>query len=828
MKSKKRSPIWPYLGILACLFVLSVTAPRAWDRMAHKQFASDGQINREPPAPASALADAGLKRARPAFEQAAEAESFAREPDTAELDCSREFEEARPRATAVETPTPAVQLSVLPPAPEIVHETPPAMEVSLRPNDIENEPDIAPPDEPAVAAVDDAQPAASGWPVPRLLIAQLRRLAENGNPWATQALELVQELCQAPERRDTATTDILRQLRASSEREAARDAGGSGSDSQLVRARYSLARWLDVWDHAAALEAMPVRTSLAEQQVQDLRGPLAAAEAIMSKGTSGAHWQRYLRLSKLRELLDAEKTDEERRAEARLVLDRLASSRLSRAQKKFIAEGPLAKLQTALRAWAAEDVPPAVLLAHLDQYERTGLTSDARAVANDIRSLTWSAPEEAEKLGGVLDTHYLNANLRVAVTSALANRLVPQPGTMEAQVQDVVVGVPVYGQSRTFTKLSVKFVPDARRIRLGLEANGLVDSDTTSESGPATFYNEGRSTFMVRKLLVLGPQGLAVWPAIAEAENSYSYLVSLETEFDSVPLMGALVRNIARTQHDDKLGEARVEVEYKVAKRAREQLDAGVKPHLVKAAKHIEDDQLATLRRLGIELVPVGLSTTEDRAVARVRLGGHEQLGAHTPRPRAPADSWFSMQLHASALNNVLEKLDLEGREFTLPELFRWIGVKLNRPKLNELDELPEGVHMKFAEHDAVRLRCEDGRVEVTLAFAEFSDASHRWRNFTVRTHYRPEAENLDPRFVRDTTIYLDGKSLKGKPQVLLRTIFSKVLSRNRDLRMLSEKVTSDPRMKGLQVTQFVVEDGWIGLAYSPRRAGGNVARRPK
>ena len=34
MKPKKRSPIWPYLGILACLFVLSVTAPRAWDRMA--------------------------------------------------------------------------------------------------------------------------------------------------------------------------------------------------------------------------------------------------------------------------------------------------------------------------------------------------------------------------------------------------------------------------------------------------------------------------------------------------------------------------------------------------------------------------------------------------------------------------------------------------------------------------------------------------------------------------------------------------------------------------------------------------------------------------
>jgi hypothetical protein len=37
MKAKPQSPIWPYLGILACLFVLSITAPRAWDRLAHRE-----------------------------------------------------------------------------------------------------------------------------------------------------------------------------------------------------------------------------------------------------------------------------------------------------------------------------------------------------------------------------------------------------------------------------------------------------------------------------------------------------------------------------------------------------------------------------------------------------------------------------------------------------------------------------------------------------------------------------------------------------------------------------------------------------------------------
>ena len=120
------------------------------------------------------------------------------------------------------------------------------------------------------------------------------------------------------------------------------------------------------------------------------------------------------------------------------------------------------------------------------------------------------------------------------------NRIVPQPDAIAAPVNDVVVNVPVHGCSTTFTKLTVIPVPDPKRIRIGLEANGVVSSNTTSTSGPATFHNEGQSAFLVRKLFVLGPQGLTVWPAVAEAENKYNYLISLETDFDSVPLVGPL------------------------------------------------------------------------------------------------------------------------------------------------------------------------------------------------------------------------------------------------------------------------------------------------
>ena len=457
------------------------------------------------------------------------------------------------------------------------------------------------------------------------------------------------------------------------------------------------------------------------QETDQMTACLAEVEAFTRKGVKGAGWRKYLELESLRALAQGEHSADSRRAAARRVLDRMTSYRLSRRQQEFMRQEPLAALETELRAWAAEAVTAGQLLSHLEAYEYTHLASDARLVAHDYQGLHWSADSQAEAIGQHLDTHYRNANLRVALTAKLANQLLPQPEKMEGPIDDTIVNVPVVGRSTTVAKLSVRFVPDPQRIRLGLEAHGMVDSDTVSTSGPATFYNAGRSTFLVRKLLVLGPQGLSVWPAVSEAENDYTYLTSLKTNFDGVPLVGPLVRSIARSQLEESRWQAEFEAEYKLAKRSREQLDAEIHPLLKDSVRRVDKEQLATLRGLGLELVPLALSTSEERVVARARLAGTEQLGAHTPRPRAPADSWLSIQVHQSAINNTLEKLDLDGRSFALPELFAWMAEKLHRPSLAQQEDLPDDVRLTFARNDAVRsaLRRRPGGGDVRVCKAD-------------------------------------------------------------------------------------------------------------
>jgi len=882
MKSKQKSAIWPYLGILACLFVLSVTAPRAWERRATKElggkavkhvafqspYASPDNLilevhDRAELEPRTSLTEETraaetLSVAAPALEPELTSESSTPEVLTSEI---LNTDQVQPQTAAgpvaigsdeqhpvpanepagpmpessgpMVVPTPSwPRDTVLPPAPEFaaeVREEPaaPAPLALEAPPAHEADPQAEPSTETATVNETPAEAAVEtpAWPLPRVLLMQLTSLVQEDPQaiWAVRAAGLIHELCQQAGD-PPAAAEALKQLRELVTNEASQPASDAALEAPTIRARYALSRWVDVWEAALALSERPLVEQSDVASDLEVSQSLTAVEQMTRKGVVGAAWRKYLDLETLRDSAQPDVSSDERRIAARRVLDRLEASQLTKAQKQFLEEPQVRQLKVALEGWAAQPIAADELLRHLEQYEFSGLTSDGRIVADDFRGLRWSAPEEAELLSTHLDTHYRNANLRIGVSGALMNRLIPQPERIDARVNDTVLNVPVRGRSSTFTELYVRLVPDPKRIRIGLEANGLVASDTLSTSGPATLRNKGQATFLVRKLLVLGPKGLSVWPAIAEADTNYNYLVSLETDFDGVPLVGSLVRNIARTQYDESKDEAIAESSQKIAVRALNQFDNEIDSRLVKAGEEMQQKQLATLKRLGLDLTPISFSTTEERIVTRARLGGPEQLGAHTPRPRAPSDSWFSLQLHQSALNNGLEQLDLEGRTFKLPELFAWIANKLGRPDLAHLDELPEDVTLTFADKDAVRLRAENGKVKVTLSLSKLTQGDLMWRNFQVYANYEPVSDGLDARLTRTGVIKLSQR----KAEVLLRTIFSRVMSKNRDFRLLSETMTKDPRVKDLTVTQFEVEDGWIALAYSQRRVPSNVARKPK
>jgi hypothetical protein len=259
-------------------------------------------------------------------------------------------------------------------------------------------------------------------------------------------------------------------------------------------------------------------------------------------------------------------------------------------------------------------------------------------------------------------------------------------------------------------------------------------------------------------------------------------------------------------------------VKQKLSARVRDRIDEEVRNRIDKVNLEYQTRVLAPLRTLTLAPTMIESTTAEDRMTMRVRLAATDQLAGHTPRPRAPSGSLASVQIHQSAFNNVLEKLELEGQRLTLTDLREWIESRLNCPGLLKIETDHDDMEITFSDRDAVTVLFQEGQIVITLSITELAKPPRRWSNFQVRAFYRPEVRGLSAVLARDGVIHLIGDSL-GRSQIPLRTVFGKVFHRDRTWLVTPRPMATDPRLAGLKITQFVVEEGWIGVALGPRRS---------
>ena len=78
------------------------------------------------------------------------------------------------------------------------------------------------------------------------------------------------------------------------------------------------------------------------------------------------------------------------------------------------------------------------------------------------------------------------------------NRLLPPTRNDAGKIDDTILGVPVWGNSRTRTSLRTRLIPDSHQIRIGMEACGYIFSDTVASNRSVYLYNEGETAFLVR------------------------------------------------------------------------------------------------------------------------------------------------------------------------------------------------------------------------------------------------------------------------------------------------------------------------------------------
>jgi hypothetical protein len=667
----------------------------------------------------------------------------------------------------------------------------------------------------------------SPWPSATALVAELHDLS---------ALPPCRDWCQAVRQRldqlsaadSLATAEVrtllgdLEALSADGQRLARAEADGQ-TRSRWSRAAFSLKRRTNVWEQVAAIAAGDPDVPPAGGEVRSLRQAYDALAAHLQSVNNGDVWETYLLMDEARSRFFGELATDtiEGRNLAKRILMRADYSILSPSQQAFLRQPESAEYLRQLRRVGTEPVDYPRLMAELERYEQDRSAPAALHLAAAQQVLRWSDDAAVSELGQRLDTNYRNANLRISLSRSLMERMLPPPEPVAERVDEIIQGAYTTGCCETLTQLGVRLIPSTNSWRIGLAAKGQVATETQSTSGPAMFHSRGNSRFIAAKEVVIHRYGCYHRAAVADAQTS-NELACVSTSLDSVPLVGDLARAIAVDRYRADSQAAEREVQRRVAATASDRIDAEVGDRLNDVRKRFVEHFYSPLQKLALNPVAMDMATTRSDLVARFRLAGHHQLAAHTPRPVPPASSVFHMQVHESAVNNLLEQLDWEGRRANVRELHRQISELFALPPRELPEDLPDDVFVRFAGEVPIRIAFEEGRVSLQLALAELSQGNNSWKNFTVWVHYRHDPAQPDADLVRDRYVELLGKRLHLRDQIALRGIFSRVFSQSKPIQLVSQGLQTDPRLAGLEIDQLEIRHGWLSLSL------GEIAEKPR
>ncbi len=454
----------------------------------------------------------------------------------------------------------------------------------------------------------------------------------------------------------------------------------------------------------------------------------------------------------------------------------------------------------------------------IEQYESTREPQLAQAVADRWRTAAKSSDPRERVLAEQLEVHYRNANLRVAVSRDLLLRLIEPNSTRSEEVNDTIVGTPVRGTATSTSHVQIELLEDPSAWRIGLQLTGETHSHTWSFSPPVTIESVGTTRFAGSKQLLFDRLGahMGATRTVAEAENR---LVDIQSKYDNVPLMGRVVDNRAREEYAKRQQQAQREVEQKAASRVSDECDTRIEQAIRDAEARYERELTTRLDRLGMKLDTLQLETTRERLIGRFRVARPDQLAAHTPRPRALAESVASLQLHESLVTNLAAGFDLDGKRMTVAELREHLTVKFPERTIAEADGDIDGeaTIVQFADTGAVVVKFVDGQARLQLSVAELRHERTSHRNFRVHVYFEPVVDGLSARLVHAAGPFIEGQ-IRNSERFRLQAILGRVVGDDSDITIVP--ASDDSRLEGLTITQMVIDDGWLGWSIGPVKLG--------
>lgn len=690
---------------------------------------------------------------------------------------------------------------------------------------------------PTQKAADDTPPSSldrspAGWPLTRRLDEQVESLAVMGRShadsgttapvvrWADEVAETLGELQSLPRLGDSqaeALLDKLAELAVDGERQA-EQVTDREIQIQWLRASHAVARriavWRPVWQVTNGEQTTWMVSDQQEQPAITVAEAVEGVRADLVETGDSDGWEKYLLLDEVEQALHRGKQDQ-RTILAQRLLSRLAWHGLDPEHQRWLQRDAVTDLATAVQPWAREAVDYAALMGQIERQESNAIDMSAIEIAGAVQTLRFADSKQANSVADAINTYYRNANVRLAISQPMLNRLLPTMDPRSVPVKTQLFGSRVRGISRIESDLEIELEPSADKWSMKLKTLGKVRTQSTGINGAVSIRTAGNSGFVASKPIDVTQRGVKVGDSSVDVQGR-TRLRGIRTGYDGWPLVGSLVRSIAEDRYGSLAGRSNRIANQKIKSQVRSEIDDQVDVRVGEATEQLSRMVLGPLGTLRLDPKVMDMQTTEQRLMARYRLAGDWQLGAFTPRPRALSTSLMSVQVHQSALNNTLEQLVPKGDSLTIGKMIENAAELFGQTDVTIPDDIPDGVTIQFAPTRPVTIEIEEEKLWITLRIVRLSRGDRvDLTNFIVRAAYDPQMDGLNATLVRDGHLRISGPGMSMRERLPVRAIFNKVLSPNRPFRLTVPQLMDHPAMEGLVVSQLELRDGWIGMAIS-------------
>lgn len=526
-------------------------------------------------------------------------------------------------------------------------------------------------------------------------------------------------------------------------------------------------------------------------------------------------WNNFLLLDEINEATDSDDADA-RSLLAQRFLSRLDHHSLDGAHREWLQRDTIHVLASVMQTWTAQPIDYARLLSDIERGETDSIDLAAIKVSEAFQSLRFSNDADAARVAKAIDVTYRNANVRTAISVDLIDRLLPPVEPRTEPINTTVLGNQVRGTSTVNTNLSLSLQPSPDTWSLAIATDGSVNTRSQSGQSGVSVFSNGHSVFNATTPLIIRPNGYHIGQTHVDVSGSQQ-LRGIRSRYERWPLLGSLVHGIAESRFQDARPAAEKISENQIRDQVSTEMQSQLNEKSQAAEARLDEFVFGPLGRLNLDPKVIDLKTTRSRLVARYRLAGDWQLASNTPRPRAWSDSWMSLQVHQSAINNTMERLMPTGQSKTIEQFYTQTMELFGRDAKALPEDVPAGAMIEFASTRPVTIEIENGKMWLTLRVVSLSQGEGpSLRRFIVRAAYRPEIDGLDAKLVRDGHLSISGPGMSMRQRIPIRAVFNKILAEGRSIPLTTPKLIEHPATNGLAISQLELRDGWLALAISP------------